>query len=191
MRKLLPLLFLCGLAGCDDQYQPVGLYMATTPECKNWTDGSRFDLPEGIRAFASAPAPPGSANGVATQDLAVAYYVPRGGDIKFSSRDFNLTLPKGAVVARAVITSVDIRVRGNANPKADNNAERLDKLPMLLRSAASVEETLFRVNLRFTGPLPQRFDLVPPAMLLDGKTFPVRTFTYRLFPEKAGYGLCT
>lgn len=189
LSPVLPVMMLLALAGCEDQYKPVNLYMAATPACRDWSDGSRFDLPEGVRVFASVPAMPGPGP---TQELSVAYFVPRGGDVKFSSRDFNLILPlpHGAVVARGVITSVDIRVHGNANPKADNNAERLEQLPLLLRSAASVEETMFRVNLRFKGPLPERFDFTPPPMLFNGKSYPVRTFTYRYFPEKATFGLC-
>lgn len=184
MRKYLPLLFLLGVAGCEEPYQAVGLYQATTADCKNWSEGSRFDLPDNVRVFASVPSPRPPSG--APLDLALTYFVPRGGDAKFGARDFNLTVPHGAVAARGLVTSVFVKEAG-----AGKKADLLETLPMLLRSAASVEETSFRVNLRFGGQLPERFDLTPPPMLIDGKSYPVRTYTYRLFKEKNAYGLCT
>jgi hypothetical protein len=37
------------LAACGDSYTPVDVYMAKTPDCKTWQEGSRFDLPRGTR----------------------------------------------------------------------------------------------------------------------------------------------
>lgn len=185
MLKYLPMLLLGAAAGCGEQYRPANLYMATTPDCRNWSEGSRFDLPEGMRAFASMPSP--TPPGTAPLDLALTYFVPRGRDAKFSTREFALTVPHGAVASRGIITSVLVKESSSATNKAD----LLEKLPMLLRSAASVEETSFRVNLRFGGALPERFDLTPPPMVIGGTSYPVRTYTYRLFKERNAYGLCS
>lgn len=48
----LPLLLL--VSACDDYTAP-SLYQATTPDCKTWTEGSRFELPRGITVYATPP----------------------------------------------------------------------------------------------------------------------------------------
>ena len=64
-------------------------------------------------------------------------------------------------------------------------------MPLLLRGDANSDETIFRLRLRLDGALPERFDLTPPPMSINGTVYPVRTFTYRLFRDKHEYGLCT
>jgi ABC-type amino acid transport substrate-binding protein len=43
------------LAACGDSYTPVDVYMAKTPDCKTWQEGSRFDLPRGISISTTPP----------------------------------------------------------------------------------------------------------------------------------------
>ena len=55
MRALLPLTAMLALSACGDSYKPVDVYMAATPECKDWQEGSRFDLPRGISVATTPP----------------------------------------------------------------------------------------------------------------------------------------
>ena len=183
MTKLIPLLLLAALAGCEDQYQPGAMYLATTPECKTWTDASRFALPQQNAVFAATP----TTYNATMVDLNLTYLLARGKDVKFTSLQYDVTAPHGPVLGRGVVVYVDRRATGSA-PK---ETERLDELPVLLRADASSADTMYRVRVRFTGKLPERFDLTPPPMQINGKNYPVRTFTYRLFSDKNGYGLCT
>jgi hypothetical protein len=179
---LIPLL--AALAGCEDQYKPSAMYLASTPACSTWLDGSRFDLPQRNAVFAVMP----TMIDATTVELNLTYLLPRGKDVKYSSLRFELTTPHGPVVARGVVSYVDRVATGSAKKEV----ERLDGLPVLLRADASSGETIYRVRVRFSGALPERFDLTPPTMLVNNKPYPVRTFTYRRFSEKNNaYGLCS
>ena len=61
---------------------------------------------------------------------------------------------------------------------------------MFVASAAG-EETLWRVRVRVKEKLPERFDVVSPAFEIGLKEYPMRTFTYRYFPERKAFGLCS
>jgi hypothetical protein len=38
--------------------------------------------------------------------------------------------------------------------------------------------------------MPKRFDLTPPDVIIGGKRYVSRTFTYRWFEDKQAYGMC-
>jgi hypothetical protein len=186
MRRYLPLLFLFAIAGCDDAYKAENLYQATSNDCANWIEGSRFVLPRAIGVFASAP----QAVNATTLELGLSYFIPRGEQAQFTARSFAIDTPPGATNAatlRGKIVGVDRRAPGGL----DKKIEFLPDLPVLLRGDANSDETIFRLRLQFGGSLPERFDLTPPPMLINGKTYPVRTYTYRLFKDRQAYGLCT
>ena len=175
---------LCCLAGCDASYNagPL-LYQAQTPGCLGWDDGSNFGLPDSVSVFASAPerAPNG---GVI---LGLAYLVPRGRSIAFSSQEFDIRDPKSLAQVRGVVTRVDRSVVG-IHPS--EQPENLASLPKTITAIDRGDETMVRVDLRF-ATAPSRFDLLHPRMLIDGTSYPVRTFTYRWFPERSRFGLCS
>jgi hypothetical protein len=186
MRRILPLIFLFplfSLTACEDAYKAENLYLATTADCANWVDGSRFVLPQEISVFAGAP----EAAGDGALDLNLSYFMPRSVQAQFTRRGFEITQPHGAAIARARIVAIDRR----APSGPDKKLEYIDKQPTLFRGDADAEQTIFRLRLRFAAPLPERFDLTPAPMVIDGKTYPVRTFTYRLFKDRQAYGLCS
>ncbi|WP_338769047.1 hypothetical protein [Massilia sp. METH4] len=170
------------LAGCGNDYQPEQLYMATTPDCREWVDGSIFQLPEGVSASATSPVTleKGSA------EFGIIYLVPRGGKVQFTTRAYNVTQPKGPVVAKAKVLSYYQR---GTNNRAEM-VEVIEAVPGMLIAVATADVTQWRVRLGVHGGLPDRFDLVTPGVIIDGERYPVRTFTYRWFPERKAYGLC-
>ena len=171
------------LAACSEQYVPGVLYQATTPGCTNWADGSRFELPKQISVFAGRP----NAVGDAGVELSLAYFIPRDVEARFKSQEFAITLPRGASVSRGTVALVE---RAGSPVRAETTVV-LPGLPDSLRGESPADETMYRVKIQFTGPLPERFDFTPPDMLLGEKSYPVRTYTYRLFTERNAYGLCT
>lgn len=188
MRQRALLLSLFGLAACTDSYTPGSMYLATTADCRNWVEGSRFDLPQQISVSAASPVALGTdAQGRPLVELPFAYILPRATEAMFSSKGFHITQPHGALALAGSVAMVDRRAMNLAAGKA----ELLDGLPALLRADATGDQTLYRVNVRFAGALPDRFDLTPPAMKIGGTTYPVRTYTYRFFKERNAYGLCS
>ncbi|UGQ46337.1 hypothetical protein [Massilia endophytica] len=175
---VLPLL----LAACGESYTPEQLYMAATPECRDWQEGSQFLLPRGIKVSATAPVL--QADG--SLDLGITYMLPRTTQLQFTTRAYNVTEPKGPVIQKAKVVNFYQRA---TNTRAEM-VEVVDGVPGLLIAVASADETQWRVTLRLTGKLPQRFDLVPPAAVIAGERYPVRTFTYRWFEDRKAYGLC-
>ena len=101
MRALLPLTAMLALSACGDSYKPVDVYMAATPECKDWQEGSRFDLPRGISVSTT---PPVTLEGGGAE-FTFVYFVPRGQRARFLSRDYNVTAPRGAVIAKAELVT--------------------------------------------------------------------------------------
>ncbi|MBV7538505.1 hypothetical protein KW842_22260 [Duganella sp. sic0402] len=176
---VLPLL----LSACGDSYTPVDVYMAKTPECKDWQEGSRFELPRGMSISTSPPVtlPDGGA------EFTFVYLVPRGERAMFVSRDYNVTEPKGPVIAKAELVTFYQRT---TNSPAEI-VEAIPKVPDMLIAGATGAETIWRVRLRVTQKLPDRFDVVPPAFEIALNKYPVRTFTYRYFPDRKAYGLCS
>ena len=182
MRALLPLTAMLALSACGDSYKPVDVYMAATPECKDWQEGSRFDLPRGISV---ATTPPVTLEGGGAE-FTFVYFVPRGQRARFLSRDYNVTAPRGAVIARAELVTFYQRA-------INSRAEIVDVIPKvsdMLVAGATADETIWRVRLRVKEKLPERFDVVPPAFEIALTEYPMRTFTYRYFPERKAYGLC-
>jgi hypothetical protein len=171
------------LAACGDSYTPVDVYMAKTPECKTWQEGSRFDLPRGISISTTPPVtlPDGGA------EFTFVYLVPRGERAMFLTRDFNVTQPQGPVIARAQLLTFYQRTT-TSRPEI---VESIPKVPDMLIAGATGEETIWRVRLQVREKLPERFDVVPPAFEIALKKYPMRTFTYRYFPERKAFGLCS
>lgn len=178
MLPLLPLL----LSACGESFTPVDVYMAATPECASWQDGSRYDLPRGISVSTTPPVtlPGGGA------EFTFVYLVPRGERALFLSRDFNVTAPKGPVLAKAQLVTFYQRT---TNSPAEI-VEAIPKVPDMLIAGATGEETIWRVRLRVTEKLPARFDVTPPAFEIGLNKYPMRTFTYRYFDDRKAYGLC-
>ncbi|KQQ32708.1 hypothetical protein ASF61_14315 [Duganella sp. Leaf126] len=185
MRAVLPLtalLALSTLTACGDAYKPVDVYMAVTPDCKDWQEGSRFDLPRGISISTTPPVT--LADGGA--EFTFVYFVPRGQRARFLSRDYNITAPHGPVIAKAeLVTFYQRPVNGRAEI-----VDVIPKVPDMLVAGATADETIWRVRLRVNNKLPARFDLVPPAIEIAVTEYPMRTFTYRYFPERKAFGLC-
>jgi hypothetical protein len=176
----LPLLLV--LSACGDDYRPEQLYMATSPTCAEWVEASRFDLPDGVSVTATSPVTQQEGGA----EFGVIYIVPRGGKVQFTTRAFNVTQPKGALIAKAEVLSFYQR---GTNSRAEM-VEIIEKVPGMLIPVATADDTQWRVRLAVKSGLPQRFDMTPPAVIIDGERYPVRTFTYRWFPEKKAYGLC-
>jgi hypothetical protein len=174
----LPLLF----SACGESYTPVDVYMATTPECASWQDGSRFELPRGISVSTTPPVtlPDGGA------EFTFVYIVPRGQRALFIDRDYNVTAPKGPVLAKAKLVSFYQRTT-TSRPEI---VEEIPKVPDMLIAGATGEETIWRVRLRVTEKLPARFDITPPAFEIALTKYPMRTFTYRYFDDRKAFGLC-
>ena len=183
MRALFPLTALFVLSACGDSYKPVDVYMAATPECKDWQEGSRFDLPRGISISTTPPVtlPQGGA------EFTFVYIVPRGERAVFLTRDYNVTAPKGPVLAKAQLVSFYQRTT-TSRPEI---VEEIPKVPDMLIAGATGDETIWRVRLRVKDKLPERFDVVPPAFKIAVTEYPMRTFTYRYFPERKAFGLCS
>jgi hypothetical protein len=171
------------LAACTDgAYNPGIMYQAQSPDCDRWIDGSDFELPKEIRVFASAPK--SGADG--KLELGLAYFVPLGVETTFTKQVFQLTLPRGRVVSEGTVTSVDRKLKNSLE-----NPQPLASLPNTLVGEVGGEDTMYRLNVVFNPPLPERFDFTPPDMLVGGKPFPVRTYTYRFFKDRARVGLCS
>jgi hypothetical protein len=178
---LLSALPLLALSACND-YQPVQLYMAKTPACSEYVETSRFDLPDGITVTATSPVtlPEGGA------EFGLVYLLPRGTKAQFATLSYPVTQPKGERIARAEV--VTFYSRGT-----DTRPEIVDSIegvPKLLIAVANSDHTQWRARLRVQSKLPERFDLTPPALVIGGDRYPIRTFTYRWFAERKAFGLC-
>jgi hypothetical protein len=171
------------LTACGDQFTPVNLYMAATPECKTWQDGSRYELPRGISVSTSPPVtlPDGGA------EFTFVYLVPRGERALFLTRDYNVATPHGPVIAKAELVTFYQRA---TNSRAEI-VESIPKVPDMLVAGATSDDTIWRVRLRVKDKLPQRFDVLPPPFEIALTKYPMRTFTYRYFPERKAFGLCS
>lgn len=182
MRRAIGLLPIFMLAACEQPYHAPILYQAQTPDCRDWVDGSRFELPRNISVFAGAPEP-GPDGAV---QLRIAYFVPRGESVQFSSQEFAVAEPKSSMRLPGAVARVD---RGVSNAPGIRT-EQLSSLPNSLVALDIGDETMVRVTLVISAP-PRRFDLLHPTMLVGGKAYPVRTYTYRWFAERNEFGLCT
>ncbi|MRW91133.1 hypothetical protein GJ699_14145 [Duganella sp. FT80W] len=183
LRYTLPLVLPLLLSACGDSYTPVDVYMAKTPDCASWQDGSRFELPRGISVSTTPPVtlPDGGA------EFTFVYLVPRGQRALFLSREFAVSTPQGPVIAKPELVSFYQRT---TNSPAEI-VEVIPKVPDMLIAGATGEETIWRVRLRVKQKLPDRFDVTPPAFEIALTKYPMRTFTYRFFPDRKVYGLCS
>ena len=180
MKTIIPLLLVLG--GCTGRYEAPIMYQAQTPGCDRWADGSNFGLPEEISVFAGSP----SAVGEQALDLSLSYFIPKGTKAEFIDQKFLLTLPRGKPVAEGEVVKVERVLHA---PKWLR--ESLPSLVHTLHGEDFDGETMYQIKIRFRKPLPQRFDFTPPSMIIAGKTYPVRTYTYRWFASRNVYGLCT
>jgi hypothetical protein len=171
------------LAACGDSFTPVDLYMAKTPECKTWQEGSRYELPRGISVSTTPPVtlPDGGA------EFTFVYLVPRGERAMFLSREYHVTAPKGPLLAKAELVSFYQRAT-NSKPEI---VDVIPKVPDMLVAGATSDDTIWRVRLRVKDKLPERFDVVPPAFEIALTKYPMRTFTYRYFADRKAFGLCS
>ena len=113
--------------------------------------------------------------------------MPRGERARFLTRDYNVTAPKGPVLHKAELVTLYQRTT-NSRPEI---VDSIPKVPDMFVASAAGEETLWRVRVRVKAKLPERFDIVPPAFEIGLKEYPMRTFTYRYFPERKAFGLCS
>jgi len=176
------ILLLLALTGCTTQYNAPIMYQAVTPDCGTWVEGSRFELPGEISVFAGKPMSAGNQ----ALDLDLAFFLPKGAEARIAAQDFVLNLPHGDVVAKGEVTKVE---RALPAPKRS-----LEPLPLQLDMLRGVDfdgDTMYQVTIRFQKPLPQRFDFTPPPMIVAGRTYPVRTYTYRWFASRNAFGLCS
>lgn len=182
LRYVVPAVLPLLLSACGDSFTPVDLYMAKTPECREWQEGSRYDLPRGISVSTTPPRtlPEGGA------EFTFVYLVPRGQRALFLSREYQVTAPHGALLAKAELVSFYQRAT-NSRPEI---VEVIPKVPDMLIAGATADDTIWRVRLRVKEKLPERFDVVPPAFEIALSKYPMRTFTYRYFPERQSFGLC-
>lgn len=177
------LIALMWLASCSETYSPGILYQAQTPGCINWADGSRFELPKQISVFAGVP----DAVGRLSIELNLAYFVPATAATTFEHQIFSITVPHGREILRGVVTSIE----RSPSPVRHATTVNLSALPQTLIGETSSEETMYKIYIRFSGEIPDRFDFTPPPMAVDQRAYPVRTYTYRFFKERDAYGLCT
>jgi len=181
LRHLMPL-GLLSLAACDS-YQPDHLYMADTPQCATWQESSLFKLPRGMSVSTS---PPVTLEGGGAE-FTLVYILPSGERARYVTRGYNVTAPHGPVLAKAEL--VTFYQRATTGPA--NIVDSIEKVPDMLVAGASSDDTIWRVRLRVKDKLPERFDLVSPEFEIVGHKYPVRTFTYRYFPERKAFGLCS
>jgi len=181
MRHAAPLTLLL-LTACEQPYHEPVLYQAQTPDCRNWADGSRFELPGSISVFAGTPER--AADGALL--LRIAYFIPRGESVAFSSEDFAIAEPTGSALIKGTVAAVD---RGASNAPG-TKTETLASLPPTLQALDFGDETMVRAKLLFPSP-PKRFDLLHPKMIVGDQPYPVRTYTYRWFEDRGMYGLCS
>ena len=170
----------------ETPYVPGFLYGALTPNCDGWIDGSNFELPKEISVFASTPEPRDGSK----LELGLAYFLPQGTEATFTSREFQITEPRGPAIAKGLIGQVTQRPI-NAFRHGHPPTIALSELPQTLVGNNLGEQTMYKVPLLFNLPLPERFDLRPPDLVIDGKAYPVRTYTYRFFKDRGAYGQCS
>jgi hypothetical protein len=84
------------------------MYQAVTPDCGTWVDGSLFELPGEIDVFAGKPTPACKQ----ALDLDLAYFLPKGAEVRFATQKFVLNLPHGDVVSEGAVITVERALPG-------------------------------------------------------------------------------
>jgi len=182
MRKLAPISLLFVLAACGDSYTAPPLYLATSPDCGTPIDADTFPLPRGITVAATNPTPTPDGG----LDIGVNYMLPRTTQLKFATAHFQVTQPKGALIENAGVVSVYQRP---TNQRAEI-VEIVNGVPLMLIAVATSDDTQFRYRLHIKGKMPKRFDLTPPEVVIGGKRYVSRTYTYRWFEDKQSFSMC-
>ena len=99
--------------------------------------------------------------------------------------------PQYSLISRELIAdSVELVLQGQRYDAAITLGACDKTVPGMLIPVATADVTQWRIRLGVNGGLPDRFDLVTSDVIIDGDRYPVRTFTYRWFPERKAYGLC-
>lgn len=182
MRRYAPLALLFTLAACGDSYTPGPLYQATSADCGTPVDADTFELPRGITVSATNVVP-SSEPGI---EIGVNYMLPRTTQVQFATRHFQVSQPKGALLENATVLSVYQRP---TNGRAEM-VEIVHGMPLTMNAVGTSDHTQLRYRLLIKGKMPQRFDLTPPDVIIGGKRYVSRTYTYRWFEDKKSYGMC-
>jgi hypothetical protein len=183
MRKAAPLALLLAVAGCGDTYTPASLYQATSPDCSTPVDADTFEFPRGITVAATTVLPQPAEGGM---EIGINYMLPRTTQVHFATAHFQVTEPKGRLIENATVLSVYQRPT-NGKPEI---VEIVHGVPLALFAVGTSDATQFRYRLIIKGKMPKRFDLIPPDVIIGGKRYVSRTFTYRWFEDKQAYGMC-
>ena len=183
MRKAAPLALLLAVAGCGDTYTPASLYQATSSDCSTPVDADTFEFPRGITVAATTVLPQPAEGGM---EIGINYMLPRTTQVHFATAHFQVTEPKGRLIENATVLSVYQRPT-NGKPEI---VEIVHGVPLALFAVGTSDATQFRYRLIIKGKMPKRFDLIPPDVIIGGKRYVSRTFTYRWFEDKQAYGMC-
>lgn len=182
MRRYAPFTLLFALAACGDSYTPAPLYQATSADCGTPVDADTFELPRGITVSAT--------NVVSTSEegieIGVNYMLPRTTQLMFATVHFQVSQPKGPLLENSKVLSVYQRPT-NGRPEV---VEIVNGVPLALNAVGTSDHTQIRYRLLIKGKMPPRFDLTPPDVLIGGKRYLSRTFTYRWFEDKKSFGMC-
>ncbi|WP_374583121.1 hypothetical protein [Pseudoduganella sp.] len=182
MRRFAPIALFFGLTACGDSYTPGPLYQATSADCGTAVDADTFELPRGITVSATNVVP-SSEPGI---EIGVNYMLPRTTQVQFATKHFQVSQPKGALLENATVLSVYQRP---TNGKAEM-VEIVHGMPLTMNAVGTSDHTQLRYRLLIKGKMPQRFDLTPPDVIIGGKRYVSRTYTYRWFDDKQSYGMC-
>lgn len=182
MRKVAPFALLLILTACGDTYTPGPLYQATSADCATPVDADTFELPRGITVSATNVVS-ATAEGI---EIGVNYMLPRTTQLQFATRHFQVSQPKGALIENATVLSVYQRP---TNGRAEI-VEIVHGVPQTLVAVGTSDHTQMRYRLLIKGKMPPRFDLTPPDVLIGGKRYLSRTYTYRWFEDKKAFGMC-
>ncbi|MBJ7311603.1 hypothetical protein ACFOLJ_11665 [Rugamonas sp. CCM 8940] len=176
-------LAVCLAAGCSEAPPPAPPYPAISAGCAQWQDSASLAVADSIHLNVSTPRTLDD-GGV---ELVLAYFLPANSRADLARTGFELTLPHGAAIASGRIGQVERLIP----PVGKDGPIVLPGLPPRLLGEAYGADVIYRFPLRFAGPLPERFDLTPPAMTIAGVRYPMRTLTLRRFAQRGAVGLCS
>ncbi|SFM31377.1 hypothetical protein [Rugamonas rubra] len=178
-----PPLALCLLAACSEAPPPAPPYPSISAGCAQWQDSASLAVADSIHLNVAAPRTLED-GGI---ELVLAYFLPANSRADLERTGFELTVPHGAAIASGRIGQVERLIP----PVGKDGPIVLPGLPPRLLGEAYGADVIYRFPLRFAGPLPERFDLTPPAMTVGGVRYPMRTLTLRRFAQRGAFGLCS